>query len=175
MPGIEPGPPRLSPRTVRPPYWWSIIDQLRPIRNWGGQTDLHRYQRRHGAQCCCYTMTTIFKRGVGSSECRMPERYTNRFPAQPIPQSSFRTLHLNGAPGRTRTDEYEFTKLALWLLRHRGRNKVRNSKSEANSKYYFSCGIAFGTGTPSSPIDSVGHPKRASSASDNSSGVEGWR
>ena len=26
----------------------------------------------------------------------------------------------NGASGRTRTDEYEFTKLALWLLRHRG-------------------------------------------------------
>ncbi len=24
------------------------------------------------------------------------------------------------APGRTRTDEYEFTKLALLLLRHRG-------------------------------------------------------
>jgi hypothetical protein len=32
MPGIEPGPPRLSPRTVRPPYGW-ITDQLRPIRN----------------------------------------------------------------------------------------------------------------------------------------------
>src|SRR6266540_3658962 len=30
MPGIEPGPPRLSPRTVRRPYW-RIIDQLRPI------------------------------------------------------------------------------------------------------------------------------------------------
>ncbi len=26
----------------------------------------------------------------------------------------------SGAPGRTRTDEYEFTKLALLLLRHRG-------------------------------------------------------
>ena len=50
---------KASPRTVRPPYWWRINDQLRPIRNWGGQTDLHRYQRRHGAQCCCYTMTTI--------------------------------------------------------------------------------------------------------------------
>ena len=59
MPGIEPGPPRLSPRTVRPPYWWRITDQLRPIGNWGGQTDSHRYQRHHGAQCCCYTMTTI--------------------------------------------------------------------------------------------------------------------
>jgi hypothetical protein len=33
MPGIEPGPPRLSPRTVHPPYWWKIIDQLRPIEN----------------------------------------------------------------------------------------------------------------------------------------------
>jgi len=31
MPGIEPGPPRLSPRTVHPPYCWKIIDQLRPI------------------------------------------------------------------------------------------------------------------------------------------------
>ena len=31
-------------------------------------------------------------------------------------------LHHNpaGAPGRTRTDEYEFTKLALLLLRHGG-------------------------------------------------------
>src|SRR5258706_10447438 len=26
-----------------------------------------------------------------------------------------------GASGRTRTDEYEFTKLVLWLLRHRGK------------------------------------------------------
>ena len=25
-----------------------------------------------------------------------------------------------GAPGRTRTDEYGFTKPALWLLRHKG-------------------------------------------------------
>ena len=36
MPGIEAlarghKPPRLSPRTVRPPYWWRITDQLRPI------------------------------------------------------------------------------------------------------------------------------------------------
>ncbi len=29
-----------------------------------------------------------------------------------------------GAPGRTRTDEYEFTKLALSLLRHRGLKMV---------------------------------------------------
>src|SRR5438445_11750568 len=27
----------------------------------------------------------------------------------------------DGASGRTRTDEYEFTKLVLWLLRHRGK------------------------------------------------------
>jgi hypothetical protein len=26
-----------------------------------------------------------------------------------------------GASGRTRTDEYKFTKLVLWLLRHRGK------------------------------------------------------
>src|SRR5690349_14304124 len=29
--------------------------------------------------------------------------------------------NLDGASGRTRTDECEFTKLALWLLRHRGK------------------------------------------------------
>ena len=29
-------------------------------------------------------------------------------------------LSETGAPGRTRTDVYEFTKLVLWLLRHRG-------------------------------------------------------
>ena len=33
MPGIEPGPPRLAPRTVRPPYCWRITDQLRPIES----------------------------------------------------------------------------------------------------------------------------------------------
>ena len=42
--------------------------------------------------------------------------------ALPIPV--FALLHpKNGAPGRTRTDEYEFTKLALLLLRHRGAGK----------------------------------------------------
>src|SRR5260370_32717509 len=34
--------------------------------------------------------------------------------------SALYTRHSSGAPGRTRTDEYEFTKLALLLLRHRG-------------------------------------------------------
>src|SRR5436309_3484371 len=29
--------------------------------------------------------------------------------------------HKIEASGRTRTDEYEFTKLVLWLLRHRGK------------------------------------------------------
>src|SRR5437764_15487163 len=33
-PGIEPGPPRFSPKTVRPPlFWWRITDHLRPIGN----------------------------------------------------------------------------------------------------------------------------------------------
>ena len=31
MPGIEPGALGLSPKTLRPPDWWRIIDQLRPI------------------------------------------------------------------------------------------------------------------------------------------------
>ena len=30
MPGIEPGPLALSPKTVRPPGW-RITDQLRPV------------------------------------------------------------------------------------------------------------------------------------------------
>ena len=41
---------------------------------------------------------------------------------------------LNGAPGRTRTDEYEFTKLALWLLRHRGW-KVQSEEFRLNSAF----------------------------------------
>lgn len=88
MPGIEPGPPRLAPRTVRPPYWWRITDQLRPIGKWkwSGSRELHPDRRVHNAKCCCYT--TIL---IGT-----------------------------GALGRTRTDEYGFTKPALWLLRHKG-------------------------------------------------------
>ena len=41
-------------------------------------------------------------------------------------------LHHNpdGAPGRTRTDEYEFTKLALWLLEARGRRERQNDEGE---------------------------------------------
>ena len=31
------------------------------------------------------------------------------------------SIPLIGASGRTRTDEYKFTKLVLWLLRHRGK------------------------------------------------------
>ncbi len=42
--------------------------------------------------------------------------------------AEFHTLHSplhpgNGAPGRTRTDAYEFTKLALGLLKARGRRE----------------------------------------------------
>jgi hypothetical protein len=36
--------------------------------------------------------------------------------------------HKAGASGRTRTDDYEFTKFALWLLRHRGIKKVSNQR-----------------------------------------------
>jgi hypothetical protein len=43
-----------------------------------------------------------------------------------IPHSTLNTPHFkNGASGRPRTDEYEFTKLALWLLRHRGLEDLR--------------------------------------------------
>ena len=34
--------------------------------------------------------------------------------------SCYIMITINGAPSRTRTDDYEFTKLALLLLRHRG-------------------------------------------------------
>src|SRR5437899_5330658 len=51
----------------------------------------------------------------------MPEPHPSPPPVFLIPHSAFRTLHLGGASGRTRTDEYEFTKLVLWLLRHRGK------------------------------------------------------
>src|SRR6266404_557648 len=38
----------------------------------------------------------------------------------PLLHSPFCILHFM-ASGRTRTDEYKFTKLVLWLLRHRGK------------------------------------------------------
>jgi hypothetical protein len=68
---------------------WALVAHFL-FPNWGGQTDLHRYQRRHRAQCCCYTMTTI----------------------------------QTGLLGRTRTDEYGFTKSALWLQRHKGKREM---------------------------------------------------
>ena len=44
-------------------------------------------------------------------------------------------LHHNpdGASGRTRTDEYEFTKLALLLLRHRGKSKTASAGSRISN------------------------------------------
>ena len=50
---------------------------------------------------------------------------------------------MNGAPGRTRTDEYEFTKLALLLLRHRGpeKSEARMTKAERNPKLEISTGL----------------------------------
>ena len=40
-----------------------------------------------------------------------------------------------GAPGRTRTDEYEFTKLALLLLRHRGKMASTAGLAPATSTF----------------------------------------
>ncbi|SPE57087.1 hypothetical protein SBV1_2630003 [Verrucomicrobia bacterium] len=40
-----------------------------------------------------------------------------------------------GASGRTRTDEYEFTKLALWLLRHRGKMASAAGVAPATSTF----------------------------------------
>src|SRR2546426_12772498 len=45
----------------------------------------------------------------------------NQKPRVSLLHSTLCILHLSGASGRTRTDEYEFTKLVLWLLRHRGK------------------------------------------------------
>src|SRR6266566_1863337 len=44
MPGIEPGPPRLSPRTVRPPYLVADNRSTSAHRNWGDQPDSHRHK-----------------------------------------------------------------------------------------------------------------------------------
>lgn len=86
MPGIEPGAIELSPNTLRPPWFWWITDQLRPIEI--GVTNRTRTGTNAftGRDAADYIMITI----------------------------------QTGAPGRTRTDEYGFTKPALWLLRHRG-------------------------------------------------------
>jgi hypothetical protein len=59
MPGIEPGPPRLSPRTVHPPCLWKINDQLRPIEI--GVTNRIRTGTNAftGRDASCYIMITI--------------------------------------------------------------------------------------------------------------------
>src|SRR5881396_3433150 len=43
--------------------------------------------------------------------------------------------HKIGASGRTRTDEYEFTKLVLWLLRHRGKMASTAGLAPATSTF----------------------------------------
>ena len=50
-----------------------------------------------------------------------------KFCIQPSPFES-------GASGRTRTDEYEFTKLALLLLRHRGMEAKLNANLFAETR-----------------------------------------
>ena len=64
-----------------------------------------------------YIMITMKKCRVENAKCRTPKTLGASF------HLSLCTPHspLNGAPGRTRTDDYEFTKLALLLLRHRGK------------------------------------------------------
>lgn len=97
MPGIEPGALGPAPETLRPPMLVEDKRSTAAHRNWGDQPDSHRHSRLHGAGCCCYIMITnkLARRG-GARRAKA------------------------GAPGRTRTDEYGFTKPALWLLRHRG-------------------------------------------------------
>ena len=72
--------------------------------------------------------------GVTNRICTGTGAFTRRNAAV-TSWSPFCTLHSalctgNGAPGRTRTDEYEFTKLALWLLEARGRRERQNDEGE---------------------------------------------
>ena len=66
VPGIEPGPLRLYPKTVRPP----ILADNRSTsahRNWSGSRDLHPDCPLHRRRCCCYT--TILENGVHGRNC----------------------------------------------------------------------------------------------------------
>jgi hypothetical protein len=58
-------------------------------------------------------------------------------PEPSVSQAEMLLLHHNpdGAPGRTRTDEYEFTKLALLLLRHRGKMASTAGVAPATSTF----------------------------------------
>ena len=63
MPGIEPGPPRLSPRTVHPPLFRWITDQLRPIRNC---PNLKKRQIRRKSLPTCFRSSTAERRSLKS-------------------------------------------------------------------------------------------------------------
>ena len=60
---------------------------------------------------------TIQEWSSGVLEC-WKKLVSHVFSTTPLLQYS---IPLIGASGRTRTDDYEFTKLVLWLLRHRGK------------------------------------------------------
>jgi hypothetical protein len=77
VPGIEPGPPRLAPRTVLPPYWWRITDQLRPIRNGQGDGICTRTVRVTGGDANYY-ITTLMKWGPWSDSHRRIRVYETR-------------------------------------------------------------------------------------------------
>src|SRR3989442_8982251 len=60
VPGIEPGPPRFSPKTVRPPlFWWRITDQLRPIEIGVAKRIRTVTSAFTGHYAANYTMTTM--------------------------------------------------------------------------------------------------------------------
>ena len=83
---------------------------------WSGSRDLHPDRRVHNAECCSYTtilMACQALAGRRKPACRAVARRAKA-----------------GAPGRTRTDDYEFTKLALWLLRHGGAGKCKMKNAE---------------------------------------------
>jgi hypothetical protein len=108
------------------------LSARRAFSFWSGSRDSHPDRPLHGRRCCCYTtiLQTIAEftnQWVSEwSRCTFTDSLTHQF-----------TNSRNGAPGRTRTDEYEFTKLALWLLRHRGvinpKSECRNPKFKTNS------------------------------------------
>ena len=73
MPGIEPGPPRLSPRTVRPPLWWRINDQLRPTEI-GLPSRSSRIEHRKPA----YALRATARQASLSASVRAKAGVTNR-------------------------------------------------------------------------------------------------
>ena len=111
MAGFEPAPPEFSLRRSLaiklPPPMVEDNQQSSAHRNRSGSRDSHPDRPLHGRRCYCYTTILMACQDLAGRRklaCRAVARRARA-----------------GAPGRTCTDDYEFTKLALLLLRHGGK------------------------------------------------------